>query len=175
MHLKGKFLIARPSITDPFFKKSVVCIYEHTAQATVGLVLNKRTPTLQLKDILSNRGYDSIAVDPIYMGGPVNERSISLLHTGNWYSSNTMPVNSQISISSDDLMIYKFVNGDVPDGFRFFLGSAVWHPKQIAHEIHNNNWLISDLDYADIFNYEGREMWDRAIEINARETIEKFF
>jgi putative transcriptional regulator len=175
MNLKGKCLIARPSVTDPFFKKSVVMIYEHTAQATVGLVLNKSTNTLQLKDILSNRGYDSIATDPIYLGGPVNERAISMLHSGDWYSSNTMPVNNQISISSDDLMIYKFVNGDMPDGYRFFLGSAVWHPKQITHEIQKNSWLISELDIESIFNSDGREMWDLAIETNARDTIDKFF
>lgn len=175
MNLKGKCLIARPSVTDPFFKKSVVMIYEHTAQATTGLVLNKRTNTLQLKDILSNRGYDSIATDPIHLGGPVNERAISMLHSGDWYSSNTMPVNDQISISSDDLMIYKFVNGDMPDGYRFFLGSAVWHPKQIAHEIQKNSWLISELDIQSIFNSDGREMWDLAIETSARDTIDRFF
>lgn len=175
MDLKGKCLIARPSITDPFFKKSVVMIYEHSIQGTIGLVLNKKTPALQLKDILANRGYDSIAVDSIYVGGPVNERAISMLHSGNWYSSNTMPVNDHISISSDDLMIYKFVNGDVPDGFRFFLGSAAWHPKQIVHEINNNHWLIGEIDPQDIFSYEGRELWDLAIENTARDTIDKFF
>lgn len=175
MDLKGKCLIARPSIVDPFFKKSVVLIYEHTVQATVGLVLNKPIPKLLLKDILYNRGYDSVAIDPLYMGGPVNERAISMLHTGNWYSSNTMPINDQISISSDDLMIYKFVNGDIPDGYRFFLGSAIWHPQQITQEIAANHWLISELGERDIFNHDGREMWDMAIETNARETIEKFF
>lgn len=175
MDLQGKCLIARPSITDPIFKKSVVLIYEHTAQATIGVIVNKRTPTLQLKDILSNRGYDSIAVDPIYMGGPVNDRAVCMLHTGNWYSSNTMPVNSQISVSSDDLMIHKFINGDVPDGYRFCLGSAGWHPQQIKKELANNHWLIADLDARDIFDHDGRELWDLAIETTARDTIERYF
>ncbi len=175
MDLKGKCLIARPSITDPFFKKSVVLIYEHSVQATVGLVLNKPIPKFSLKDILSNRGYDNIATDPLYLGGPVNERAISMLHTGNWYSSNTMSINDQISISSDDLMIYKFVNGDTPDDYRFFLGSAIWHPQQIAQEIAANHWLIGDMDEQDIFNHDGRTLWDLAIENSARDTIDKFF
>lgn len=175
MDLRGRCLIARPSITDPFFKKSVVLIYEHTASATVGLVVNKPITQLSMKDILLNRGYESTITDPLHAGGPMNERAISMLHNSNWYSSNTMPVTDQISISSDDLMIYKFVNGDIPDGYRFFLGSAIWHPQQIAQEISANHWLISDLSERDIFNYDGRELWDRAIEANARETIERFF
>lgn len=175
MDLRGRCLIARPSIKDPFFKKSVVLIYEHTANATVGLVVNKPITQLSMKDILLNRGYDSAVADPLHAGGPVNERAISLLHSGNWYSSNTMPVTDQISISSDDLMIYKFVNGDTPDGYRFFLGSAIWHPQQIAQEISANHWLISDLSERDIFDHDGRELWDIAIETNARETIQRFF
>lgn len=175
MDLIGKCLIARPSITDPYFKRSVVFIYEHTPQATIGLVINKRSPTLQLKDILSSRGYDTIATDPLFVGGPVNERAVSMLHSTGFTSSNTMTVDSRFSISSDDLMIYKFINGDVPDGYKFCLGSSVWHPRQIVMEIKSNHWLISELNQHDIFDFEGRELWDRAIEKNAQETIDKFF
>lgn len=175
MDLKGKCLIARPSITDPLFRKTVVLIYEQFPEYTTGLILNKRTPSLEVKDILSNRGYDSVESDPIYIGGPVNQKAISLLHSSNWYSSNTMPVNDQINISSDDLMMFKFVNGDVPDNFRFFLGNSVWHSQQLIGEIDNNYWLVNSLDIDDIFNYDGREMWDLAIETTARDVMDKFF
>jgi len=86
-----------------------------------------------------------------------------------------MVVNDQVSITSDDLMIYKFVNGDVPDGFKFCLGSAVWHPKQIVMELQANHWLVSELTPHQIFDYDGREQWDLAIEASAKETIERFF
>lgn len=175
MDLLGKCLIARPSITDPYFKRSVVFIYEHTPQATIGLVINKRNPTMLLKDLLVNRGYDTVATDPLYQGGPVNERAVCMLHSTGWNSSNTMIIDDKFSISSDDLMIYKFVNGDVPSGYKFCLGSAVWHPRQIAMEIKANHWLISELSAHSIFDHDGRELWDRAVEENARETIDKFF
>jgi putative transcriptional regulator len=176
MDLIGKCLIARPTITDPLFKRSVVFIYEHTPQATIGLVINKKTPTmLQLKDVLQHRGYDTVATDPLYIGGPVNERAICLLHTTGWHSSNTMVINDRFSISSDDLMIYKYCNGDVPSGFKFCMGTAVWHPQQIVMELKANHWLVSDLSTHNVFDYEGRELWDLAIENNAKETIDKFF
>ena len=175
MDLLGKCLIARPSIQDPYFKRSVVLIYEHTPQATIGLVLNKRAPGKYLKDLLTNRGYDTIATDPLFVGGPVNERAVCMLHSTGWNSSNTIIVSNTFSISSDDLMIYKFVNGDTPSGYKFCLGSAVWHPAQIKMEIKANHWLISDLTAHDVFDYEGREMWDRAVEKNAQQTIDRYF
>lgn len=175
MDLQGKCLIARPSIIDPNFKRSVVYIYEHSATATIGFVVNKRKPDVLLKDLLIERGFDTFSTDPVYAGGPVNQRAVVMLHTTGWHSSNTMVVNDQVSITSDDLMIYKFVNGDVPDGFKFCLGSAVWHPKQIVMELQANHWLVSELTPHQIFDYDGREQWDLAIEASAKETIERFF
>ena len=175
MDLKGKCLVARPNIIDPFFKRSVVYIYEHSANATMGFVINKRNPEMLLKDILVERGFDTIQNDPVYKGGPVNQRAVCMIHTTGWQSSNTMIVDDQISITSDDLMIYKFCNGDIPDGYKFCLGSAVWHPRQIVMEMQANHWLVSNLTPHKIFDYDGRELWDLAIEANAKETIERFF
>ena len=175
MNLVGKCLIARPNIIDPFFKRSVVYIYEHGGQATIGFVINKRKPDVLLKDLLQERGFETISTDPVYAGGPVNQRAVVMLHTTGWQSSNTLTVNDQISLTSDDLMIYKFVNGDVPDGYKFCLGSAVWHPKQIQMELQANHWLVSDLSVHQIFDFDGRELRDLAIEANAKQTIERYF
>ena len=128
-----------------------------------------------LKDMLNERGFDTIQNDHVYNGGPVNPRAVCMMHTTGWHSSNTMVINDQISITSDDLMIYKFVNGDIPDAYKFVLGSAVWHPRQIVMELQANHWLVTELSTHKIFDYEGRELWDMAIEANAKETIERFF
>ena len=175
MDLVGKCLIARPSISDPYFKRSVVFVYEQNVQSVLGLVVNKKLPNASLTDILNSRGYESMINLPLFAGGPVNKAAVCMLHTAGWSSSNTLEINNRFGITSDDLMIYKFINGDMPDGHRFVMGSAVWHPQQIKMEIANSHWLISELSAHDIFDYQGREMWDRAIEKNAQQTIDKFF
>jgi len=175
MNLKGKFLIARPTVKDPYFKRSVVFVYEHNPQSVIGLIINKKSPNNTVNDIMRNKGYNDIAETPLFVGGPMNQAAVCLLHTPEFASSNTLAVDHRFSVSSDDLMMYKFVNGDIPDGHRFIIGSAMWYPGQMNAELKANHWLISELTAHDVFDYEGREMWDRAVEKNAQQTIDKFF
>lgn len=176
MNLTGKCLVARPVIQDPFFKRGVVYIYEHTPKGVAGVVINKRKQRLTTEDIFANRGYENTfqAPQPVYCGGPVNEKAIIMLHSTGWTSSNTMVVDKKISVTSDDLMIYKYLNGDMPKGFRWISGVAVWHPQQIKVELQMNNWLVTTLRPHFLFDYDGRDQWDKAIEHSAKETIDKY-
>lgn len=175
MELVGKCLIARPSIIDPFFKRSVVYIYEQNINGVAGLVVNKRNSTLTTTEVLLNRGFTPI--DPpekIYQGGPVNETAVIMLHTSEWSSSNTLQVDENLSVSSDDLMFFKMTNNDVPKGYKFCCGVAAWHPRQIVAEIKANHWLISKLTPHQILDVDGRQLWDEAIETNAKDTIDRY-
>lgn len=175
MNLTGKCLIARPDINDALFKRSVIYIYEHTEQGTAGLILNKRRKDLSAVDVFLNRGFAPVDQSiPVYHGGPVNEKAVVLLHTNEWQSSNTMAVDNQLSVTSDDLMFYKFNNGNVPNGYKFCTGVAVWHPQQIVAEINCNHWLTNQLSLSTILDYEGRELWDRAVTLAAKHTIDRY-
>lgn len=174
MNLTGKCLIARPNVVDPYFKRSVVYIYEQTPRGIAGLILNKRNRKVSFNHIIAQRGFECPIEVPVYAGGPVNESALVLLHSGNWRSSNTMMVSDQVSVTSDDMMIYKFVHGDVPDAYKFCNGASVWSPSQMVNELHNNLWLVSELSVHQIFDYSGREQWDMAIETNAKDTIDRY-
>jgi putative transcriptional regulator len=174
MDLTGKVLVARPSILDPMFTKSVVFIHEHSTRGTAGLILNKRLAT-NTKDICASKGFEgNFPREPVYSGGPVNTRGIVLFHSADWRVSNTMRVNSQCCISSDDMMLFKYTQGDTPRYYRFFAGMSIWHPAQIQQEIKANNWLITQLDIDTIFETDHRHLWDIAVESAAQEMMDKF-
>jgi len=174
MNLTGKCLIARPTLTDSFFKHSVVFVYEHSTRGVMGIVLNKRT-TANTKMLMENKGFDSsVPSEPLYAGGPVNERAVVMLHSADWGSGNTMNVNKRFSVTSDDIMLFKYSQGDTPRYYRFFTGSSVWHTAQIKQEMARNNWLTSDLNLDTIFDTDSRELWDIAVEQAATETMDKF-
>ena len=175
MNLRGRILIARPNIVDPFFKKGVVFVFEHSAHACAGLVLNKPRKDIGTHDIMHQRGFTTAnANESLYCGGPVKESAVLMMHTSEWQCSNTLAVTSAISITSDDLMIYKYAHGDLPKGYRFFSGQAIWHPQQIAAEIKANHWLVSEFNEHQIFDYTGKDQWTMAVEHNARATIDKY-
>lgn len=174
MDLQGKCLIARPSLVDPYFLKSVVYIYEHSTRGTAGIILNKRLAA-NTQTLMANKGFDSnVPNEPLYAGGPVNERAILMLHSNDWNSRNTMIVNEQFGVTSDDIMLFKYSHGDTPRHYKFFAGTSVWHPQQIKQEIARNNWLICDLDMETIFETDRRNLWDTAVEQTATETMEKY-
>ena len=176
MNLKGKCLIARPNLTDPMFKKSVVYIYEHSSRGTAGLVLSKKHHSLNSINLCSGRGFatDSVPAEPVWIGGPVSQKSVLMLHSTDWSSTNSIEITDSTSITSDDMMFFKYTTGNTPFYYKFFVGHSVWHPQQIRAEIQRNNWLITELDTETIFENDGRHLWDIAIENAAQETMDKF-
>ena len=60
------------------------------------------------------------------IGGDNNESAMIMLHTDEWYSSNTIQINDHLSMSSDDLMMEKLEMGNVPEWYRLFLGFEGW-------------------------------------------------
>lgn len=174
MNLLGKCLIARPSLVDPYFLKSVVYIYEHSKRGTAGVILNKKLAA-NTQTLMANKGFASnVPSEPLYAGGPVNERAVVMLHSSDWQSSNTMNVTEQISVTSDDIMLFRYSQGDTPRYYKFFAGASVWHPQQIKQEIARNSWLVCDLDLDTIFETDRRNLWDTAVEQTASETMDRF-
>ena len=96
VNLTHHFLIAMPSMADPYFSKTLTYICEHNDQGALGLVVN-RPIDMTLKALFerlslqmqSKRGADA----PIYFGGPVQTDRGFVLHlpTGEWQA--TLKVN----------------------------------------------------------------------------------
>jgi len=88
MNLQHHFLIAMPSLQDPFFKRSVVYICEHNEEGAMGLIINKPMENLTVDGILKklkiaeeNRD-PAINLDkPVFSGGPLAEDRGCIRHS----------------------------------------------------------------------------------------------
>ena len=92
VNLTHHFLIAMPSMADPYFSKTLTYICEHNDQGALGLVVNRPIDmTLQaLFERLSLKlGRAPIADAPVYFGGPVQTDRGFVLHApaGNWQAT----------------------------------------------------------------------------------------
>ena len=171
----GKFLIARPNIDSSFFKKSVVFIYEESNLGTLGLNLSTQT-NLTLKSIDPDKEVDYFQEDPvIYLGGPVNNRAVMMLHSEEFITSNTLVTGTGLNVSSDNIMVDKMFSGNWPEVFRLTVGASVWGPKQLDFEISQNYWLVSELDHLALFDLWGDELWNWAIEHVGSRTMSRYF
>ena len=177
--LQGKLLVAHPRLQEKPFSRSVVLVTEDHANGSVGLILNKPTE-FSLRQIMESKGYDCLADKTVYLGGPVNSSALVMIHSDNWYSSNTMVVKSGISISSDTLMIEKMAMGDFPHQWRFVCGISGWSPGQLNSEIKGTNgrepgWLVCDANEDIIHKWDGEKQWRKALELCSSEMLNQYF
>lgn len=165
MDLTGKLLIAPPAVKGNFWYKTAVFVTEHHNQGSVGLTLNKRSE-LTLSNFGEQLGFNLTMPGYVYMGGPVNVKSLSLLHTNDWACKNTMQINDQFSISSADDILPRLEQGDQPNCWRLFLGMCGWAQGQLEGEILGippwqpaTSWLTSTANLDLVFGSDGKDQW----------------
>ena len=177
MNYKGKLLVATPELTrDPTFAKSVVYIYEHNEDVVIGLMLNKPTD-YKVNEIVRFDDYSFSGVyEKLYRGGPVARQSVILLHTDEWYSSNTLQIGNGLAISSDETMFEKLSMGNEPDQCRLLAGVSSWHPTQLEQEINEwKAWLVTEPDPSIFFHKDGDEQWNKAILQTSQQMFDQYF
>ena len=170
MNIVGNLLIAPPAVKGNFWYKTVIMITEHHSDGSVGLVLNKRSQ-MTIKEFGEQLNYDLDLPGYVYLGGPVNVKSLSFLHTNDWASKNTMRVNKEFSVSSADDILPRLAMGDCPRKWRIFLGMCGWSASQLAGEILGNppwnketSWCTASADHDIVFESDNKDQWCNALD-----------
>lgn len=175
MQILSNLLIAPPALKSNFWHKTVVMVTENHAHGSVGLVLNKPSNTTirdfgdQLDITLNVPGF-------VYIGGPVNNKSLSLLHSADWESKNTLHINDMFSLSSADDILPRLAVGDTPRYWRLFMGMCGWAPGQLVSEINGshpykpeNSWCVTTANLDLVFEYDSKDQWCKALDQSAQE------
>src|SRR3954452_5529235 len=76
--LRGKLLLASPTMSDPNFARSVILIAEHTEEGAMGLVLNRAAATTVAAP-LPDLAWLTAGDDSVFVGGPVAETAVIVL------------------------------------------------------------------------------------------------
>jgi putative transcriptional regulator len=178
MNLAGTLLIAPPLMKNNFWYKSVIFLTENHQNGSMGLILNKRSQ-MTVSDFTEQIGPRMNIPGNIYLGGPVNVKALSMLHTSEWGCSNTMQINEKFSISSAEDLLVRLADGDAPNYFRLFLGLCGWAPRQLKEELegippHDKNlsWLTASADYEIVFENDLRDQWHLAVERSGNEFVQ---
>lgn len=171
----GTLLVASPAITSDYYKKTVILISERTDSGIFGYVLNKRT-IAEVRTAVGQHGLDWPWQDFMYEAGPVNRTAMLMIHTPEWYSSNTLAINDSASISSDKFMFEKMMNMDVPLYRKFVFGQSAWLEGQLEREIGlQKSWLTCPATHSIVWESDGEKQWHRAIDHCAKLAVEQYF
>ena len=156
--VKGKALIAEPFLQDSYFKRSVVLLTEHNDEGSLGFVLNNPID-FRIEEILKDfPPIDSL----ISIGGPVRTDTIHYIHTVGHMIPDCQEVLSDVYWGGN----LDLIRAGVKEGWitahqiRFFVGYASWYPGQLAKEIDENSWLVTDIDQLDVMHGNDFRLWE---------------
>jgi putative transcriptional regulator len=153
--LTGKLLIAMPGMGDPRFAHAVIYMCAHSEDGAMGLMINKPTDDLSLRDLLEQL---SIKATPdtrdirVHFGGPVEHGRGFVLHDYGYHSSiSTLDVNDDFAMTATLDILEDLADGRGPGKALMALGYAGWGPGQVEAEIAENGWLICEADHGLVF------------------------
>ena len=177
----GQLLIARPLNKDRYFKRSVVLVYESNRAGTVGVVLNKRSH-YTVQTMCAQHDLVYMGKEYCYQGGPVNDRALILVHSNEWYCENTLRVNEYFSVTSHKDMFKRLSMGNTPRKWRLCAGLAAWSDDQLEGEMQGlepwtteHSWLTANPNPNIIWDYDGDEQWNRAVELSGKQLMNMWF
>lgn len=144
VNLTDNFLIAMPSLEDPYFSRALVYICEHTENGALGIIVN-RPLDMTLAGLFEKIDIKlenvALAKMPVYFGGPVQLDRGFVLHrpSGQWQS--TMRINEEVGLTSSRDVLDSVATAGQPSEIIVSLGYSGWEAGQLEDELGQNSWL----------------------------------
>jgi putative transcriptional regulator len=167
MALTGKLLIAMPGMSDPRFDHSVVLICAHSEDGAMGLIVNKPTSDVRLRDLMEQLSITPAAGlrdRPVHFGGPVEHGRGFVLHSNDYTSSiSSLVVEGQFGMTATLDVLEELAQGEGPAQAIMALGYAGWGPGQLEGEIASNGWLTAEALPELVFAADNGGKWAAAL------------
>jgi putative transcriptional regulator len=164
--LKGHFLLAMPSLSDPNFRHSVTCISEHTPDGAVGIVVSQVFPHINAKMIFAELGIEfreEAELISIHRGGPVHVDELFVLHGRPFVWDEHLMITDELALGNSRSILSAIAKGQGPEAFLIALGCAGWGPGQLEWEMMQNAWLTLPCCQDIIFELPVEERWQSAM------------
>jgi len=165
--LRGKLLIAMPSIKGDEFERSVVFLCAHSEDGAMGLVINRPAPRMVFADLVEKLELDETSDEilqlPIMLGGPVKQFQGFVLHSSDYKAGETLRVGGDFSLTATTDVLKAIAIGRGPRSKILALGYSGWNPGQLEDEIMHNGWLHCDADPALVFGTAHAKLHDAAL------------
>lgn len=106
---------------------------------------------------------DTVPDFPILSGGPVDTGRGFVLHSDDYLSQSTMPVNDDLCLTATTDILRAIREGRGPRRGIMLLGYAGWGPGQLESEMTANSWLSCPAEDDLVFDDEISEKYDRVL------------
>ena len=148
----GILLVARPELSDPNFRETVVLVTQTPDFHTVGVILNRPTERKHEK-----------TKDPLYFGGPVLPKTIVAL-----YRSEQAPDESAFHVLKNVYLTMHPANIEAllasrRGPYRLYAGFSGWAPGQLEAEMAREGWYVLAPSEELVFRKDTAGMWNELV------------
>ena len=158
--LRGKLLVASPTLADPNFARSVVLITEHTDDGAMGVVLNRPSDT-EVDEVAPELAM-VVDAEPVFIGGPVQPKALVVL------AEFSDPDAAAWIVAADVGFVAAQTVGDhleesVRRG-RVYAGYSGWGAGQLEAELEEEAWIVEAPLPAELFPDDPETLWQDVLE-----------
>lgn len=176
MSLRGRLLVAEPSLDDPNFDRTVVYLIEHSEGGALGVVLN-RPGSIEVREAIPTWGPYVGGSEPVFVGGPVSPDGAICLarcnsagpaaddtllqQEGSDHPSQLKAAFTPITTTIGALDLHGDPT-DAPAGItaaRVFAGYAGWSGGQLEAELDAGGWYVVAALDDDVFTDRPDALW----------------
>ncbi len=162
--LQGQFLVAAPHLRDPNFHRTVVLLLEHSSEGAMGLVIN-RPSALTIGKALGDEGPVNDADAPVFVGGPVEPKSLFILHNCLALARSDREVAPGILLAGSEVSFESVVRSTPAQqsqecpAFRLLSGYAGWGEQQLEAELERGDWHVEQADGELVLDQDPYGIW----------------
>jgi putative transcriptional regulator len=171
--LKGKFLVADPSMPDPRFAGTVVFMLAHSREGALGLVINRPALRRSLADLM--RAFDlepkvgaNLEIE-LFWGGPVQADHVMLLHSDEFKNASTTPIAPGVALSTPKDSLEAIADGRGPKQMLLVIGYSGWSAGQLERELEAKGWAVISAGDDLLFGADHDGKWERAWKLRTQE------
>tara|TARA_Y100001970_G_C13935228_1_gene700335 strand:- start:33 stop:581 length:549 start_codon:yes stop_codon:yes gene_type:complete len=157
----NKLILTMPHVNDPIFSKSIIYLFNHNENGSMGLIINKPISEEHLIKLNSNQTLNNLnSKMKIYFGGPVSLDMGFVLHDNKYTTKQTIPLSDSISLTSNNKIFKDLNDGNGPEKYKFSIGYSGWSKGQLDDEIQAGDWIVLPAKNKLIFDPSESEKWD---------------
>lgn len=160
----GKVLVASRDLGDPNFAETVILVVHYDTQGVLGLVLNRRTE-FPVSRVLTDFKAAKDRSDPVYLGGPVDTRTVFALHQSPAKADGADHVFDKVYLISAKPALEQALSAQPdPNVFHVYLGYAGWNRNQLQREVELGSWFVFPADTNIVFSSAPDSLWRQMIQ-----------
>ena len=165
--LAGRFLVATPSMKDPYFSKTVILLVGHNEETgSLGLVVNRES-NITMQEACRQLGFEcgtQVEADRhLGWGGPVANTRGFIVHSPVAEGEPVIFSDGELALGASAALLQQIAQGKGPEKSFVILGCAGWEPGQLEGEINDGAWLVAPADSHVVFDLPMDERYEAAL------------